>query len=167
MRIRVELSPSGVKKAQDELRQCQETLEQRLRTFSRRLAEEGLQVARIRFQNAQYAGDNDVTVTVEESGNAVRLLARGQSVAFIEFGTGVAYPEHPSGLFAHGTYGQGKGANEKGWVYKGKPGTGSTPVGGKSDVFRTKGNPPAMAMWEARLQMIAKVEQVWREVMSN
>ena len=167
MRIRVELSPSGVKKAQEELQQYRATLEQRLHTFARRLAEEGLQVARIRFQNAQYAGDNDVTVTVEESGNAVLLVARGQSVAFIEFGTGVAYPEHPSGLFAHGTYGQGKGSNEKGWVYKGKPGTGSEPVGGKSDVFRTKGNPPAMAMWEARLQMIARIEQVWREVMAN
>ena len=57
-----------------------------------------------------------------------------------------------------------------GWVYKGVPGPTAQPVYNrlgeqKPDVWRTKGNPPACAMWESAAQMAASVKTVWEEVM--
>lgn len=170
MRIKVRLSPAGIKAAQDELARYKVLLNERMELFVRRLAEIGLNVASIRFEVAQYDGDNDVTVHIEQNGAVARVVASGKSVAFIEFGTGVRYPEHPSGLYGHGTYGKGQGANPKGWVYSGSPGTGGMPVRGrngaeKPGVYRTYGNPPAEAMWTAATEMAAQITQVWREVM--
>lgn len=170
MRIKVRLSPAGVKQAQKELKQYRTLLNSRLKEFARRLAEEGYQVAKLRFSSAVYDGENDVSVVLEQDGTKARIVASGKSVLFIEFGTGVAYPEHPSGMYAHGTYGSKKGANPKGWVYEGEPGTGGQPVTDrkgnvKAGVYRTKGNPPAEAMWSATTEMVAKIEQIWHEVM--
>lgn len=166
MRIKVRLSPKGIKQAQRELQEYRQALNSRLREFARRLAMEGYEVARLRFSSAAYDGDNDVTVRVELNGTKARIIASGKSVLFIEFGTGVAYPEHPSGEFAHGTYGKGKGKNPNGWAYRGEPGTGGKPIPGRDGVYRTKGNPPAEAMWGATTKMAESVERIWREVMS-
>lgn len=170
MRIKVRLSAAGVKQAQKELRQYRTALNKRIKEFAKRLAEEGCNVAKLRFSSAAYDGDNDVSVVVEQDGTKARIIASGKSVLFIEFGTGAAYPEHPSGMYAHGTYGAGKGANKNGWVYAGQPGTGGQPVTDrkgnvKEGVYRTKGNPPAEAMWTATTEMAAKIQQIWDEVM--
>lgn len=166
MRIKVRLSPKGIKQAQRELQEYRQALNSRLQEFARRLAMEGYEVARLRFSSAAYDGDNDVTVRVESNGTKARIIASGKSVLFIEFGTGVSYPEHPSGEFAHGTYGKGKGKNPNGWAYRGEPGTGGKQIPGRDGVYRTKGNPPAEAMWGATTKMAESVERIWREVMS-
>lgn len=166
MRIKVRLSQKGIKQAQRELQEYRQALNSRLQEFARRLAMEGYEVARLRFSAAKYDGDNDVTVRVEQNGTKARIIASGKSVLFIEFGTGVSYPEHPSGEFAHGTYGKGKGKNPNGWAYRGEPGTGGKPIPGRDGVYRTKGNPPAEAMWGATTKMAESVERIWREVMS-
>lgn len=166
MRIKVRLSQKGIKQAQRELQEYRQALNSRLQEFARRLAMEGYEVAKLRFSAAEYDGDNDVTVRVEQNGTKARIIASGKSVLFIEFGTGVAYPEHPSGEFAHGTYGKGKGKNPNGWAYRGEPGTGGKPIPGRDGVYRTKGNPPAEAMWGATTKMAESVERIWREVMS-
>lgn len=166
MRIKVRLSPKGIKQAQRELQEYRKALNRRLQEFARRLAMEGYEVARLRFSSAAYDGDNDVTVRVELNGTKARIIASGKSVLFIEFGTGVLYPEHPSGEFAHGTYGKGKGKNPNGWAYRGEPGTGGKQIPGRDGVYRTKGNPPAEAMWGATTKMAESVERIWREVMS-
>lgn len=166
MRIKVRLSEKGIQQARKELQAYKAAVNERMKEFSRRLAMEGYEVARIRFSAAQYDGDNDVTVRVEQDGKKARIIASGKSVLFIEFGTGVEYPEHPSGEFAHGTYGKGKGKNPNGWAYRGEPGTGGKPIPGRDGVYRTKGNPPAEAMWGATTKMVESVERIWREVMS-
>lgn len=166
MRVKVRLSQKGIKQAQRELQEYRQALNRRLQEFARRLAMEGYEVAKLRFSAAKYDGDNDVTVRVEQNGTKARIIASGKSVLFIEFGTGVAYPEHPSGEFAHGTYGKGKGKNPNGWAYRGAPGTGGKPIPGREGVYRTKGNPPAEAMWGATTKMAESVERIWREVMS-
>lgn len=170
MTIKVTLSPSGIKKAQDELARYKTKLNERLDRFRARLVELGMNVAYIRFSTALYDGDNDVTVHIEFDGNVARVVAEGKAVAFIEFGTGTNYPEHASGRYAHGSYGKGQGANSKGWIYSGVPGTGGIPVLGKdgaerSGVYRTFGNPPAEAMWTAATDMASQITQIWEEVM--
>lgn len=172
MVIKLTLSRKGIEQAQKELQDYKrELLEARLSTFVKRLAERGVTVAQARFASAQYDGTNDVTVRYEVDGAKATIYAEGNAVAFIEFGTGVKYPTHPSGMFSHGTYGQGKGANPNGWVYKGEPGTAGTELTDRNGkvregVYRTKGNPPAMAMWGAVEEMSAVITSTWKEVMS-
>ena len=171
MKIKLNLSDAGIKQAQKEYDEWRKTLETRIEQFVKRLSEMGAEVAKIRSTAAVYDGDmSDIAVGVEPDGKKATVYATGQAVAFIEFGTGVAFAEHPSGMYAHGTYGRGQGTKPNGWVYKGVPGPTAQPVYNrlgeqKPDVWRTKGNPPACAMWESAAQMAASVKTVWEEVM--
>lgn len=127
--------------------------------FVRRLTELGVSVATTGFALADYDGTNDVLVTSTQNRNRAAVIAYGETVGFIEFGTGVKYPEYDSsGLEfkppAHGTYGKGKGANPKGWYF--------SPSDGAS--MHTYGNHPAEAMLTARNTMIERVTQIAREV---
>lgn len=128
--------------------------------FTRRLAEIGVSVASAGFSSADYDGQNDVVVRLEQNGNGYTVVASGQTVGFIEFGTGVKYPEwsgdgSPYTPPARGSYGKGQGKNPWGWWYKGSEGAAA---------IHTYGNPPAEAMLTARNEMIAKVHQIAREV---
>ena len=131
-------------------------LETKCGEFVRRIAEAGREVASMRFDMAQYDGDNDVTVHISGDGNSLKVIANGKAVCFIEFGSGVArgggYPEDrkPAGIVGLGEYGKGHGATGEPWYYA---------HGKKSD-----GNPPAMAMLNARDTMVEMVTQIAREV---
>lgn len=128
--------------------------------FVRRLAEIGVSVASTGFSLADYDGVNDVQVTMTRSGTRATVIAYGQAVGFIEFGTGVRNPEWDnSGMEytppKHGTYGKGLGARPKGWFF-------TAGEGGAAQ--HTYGNYPAEAMRTARDVMVEKVVQVAREV---
>jgi len=129
--------------------------------FVRRLKELGVSVATTGFAMADYDGVNDVLIAETQSGPRAAVIAYGQTVGFIEFGTGVTYPEYDaSGLeFApppRGEYGKKQGKNPWGWYFS------SLHTGGASE--HTYGNPPAEAMLTARDEMIARVTQIAREV---
>ena len=92
-------------------------------TFIRKLAEIGVRVAKTGFATADYDGVNDVVVTLEQTGNGYSVVAAGDAVGFIEFGTGVRYPEWDNTDMdytppKHGTYGKGQGKNPHGWWFK-------------------------------------------------
>jgi hypothetical protein len=128
--------------------------------FTQRLAEIGLSVATTGFAAADYDGKNDVQVRVEFSDNRARVIAEGETVGFIEFGTGVKFPEWNNTDMKytpppHGSYGKGKGANPKGWYFS---------VGEGAQARHTYGNQPAEAMRTARDVMIERVTQIAREV---
>lgn len=133
----------------------------------KRIAELGGTVAEANFSTALYAGDNDVVVKVKRVSNThYQVIASGETVLFIEFGTGVSYPElvEPSGLtYIHGTYGKLKGLNPNGWAYVGEQGNAGIPIEKAEGVFRTKGNPPARAMYDASMDMRAEIERIFRE----
>ena len=95
--IQVPLSVSGVKKLLEEVSAYEVWLKERAGIFIDRLAEEGLSIASAKFSQAVYDGTNDVSVSVEQrEGSAKAIVAVGASVLFIEFGTGVTYPDnHP------------------------------------------------------------------------
>lgn len=127
--------------------------------FIRRLKELGVSVATAGFASADYDGLNDVLIAETQSGNRAAVIAYGETVGFIEFGTGVKYPEWDGSSTdytppKHGTYGKGKGANPKGWWFSTSPGSSR----------HTYGNPPAEAMLTARNAMIEQVVQIAKEV---
>lgn len=130
-----------------------------------RIAVIGGGTARVKFTQAMYAGKNDVEIEVKRVSNLkYQVIASGETVLFIEFGTGVANPEliEPSGLtYIHGTYGQHKGLNPDGWIYVGEQGNAGQPIA--DGVYKTQGNPPARAMYDASKDMREEIARVFRE----
>ena len=151
--------PESIKQALREVRQYKKDFLAKEKIFVRRLAEIGVSVASAGFATADYDGNNDVQVTMSARGTSAKVVAYGETVGFIEFGTGIRYPEwNNTGMEytppEHGTYGKGHGARPKGWFFK--PGEGSAQ--------HTYGNQPAEAMRTARDVMIERVAQIAREV---
>ena len=161
--MKIELG--NIDKIIGQLEAYQKVLPQTIDKLLERLATLGAFRARIDFSNAMYAGDNDVEITVEKINKGYQISASGQAVLFIEFGTGIVNPEHPQSAefgFLHGTYGKGKGANPNGWVYVGEQGNAGHTI--RDGVYRTMGNPPARAMWNASKDMRSEIEKIAQEV---
>ena len=160
--MKIKVNPFDKSSIDNAIKQLQEYKKDFLakeQIFVKRLAEIGVSVASTGFAVADYDGINDVTVRLEWNGNKATVITEGETVGFIEFGTGITNPEWDnSGMDytppKHGTYGKGHGARPKGWYFK--PGEGA--------VQHTFGNPPAEAMRTARDVMIEKVTQIAREV---
>ena len=173
MKIKVRLSDAGLRDAERQIQEYKATLNKKAQEFAKSLADKGLDVAKVRFANAEYAGRNDVSCRVEQNGSTCTIIAEGKAVAFIEFGTGAHHNgyggELPPGVGAHGSYGKGQGANRR-WYYYGESGNAGTPVkqvDGKGQLNYTSGNEPAMAMWGAVEEMASQVEATWREVWNS
>lgn len=158
-RIVVPLSESGIQKIQDELTVYRKWQEEKARELAERLASLGATVASIRFSRAVYTGPKDVDVTVAELPNGYKVKADGESVLFIEFGSGVTYgyghPEAGEFGMGPGTYPDGKGHwdDPKGWYLPKSAGGG-----------HTFGNPPAMPMYEARKAIEQELPRIVKEV---
>lgn len=124
-----------------------------------RLATLGATVASIQFARAIYNGTNDVSVRVDNTGSVAVIYAEGSAVAFIEFGSGAMYgyghPEAAKFGTGPGTYPDGKGHwnDPNGWWY--------------AHGEHSYGNPPAMAMYEAREQIVEQFTQIAKEVFSR
>lgn len=158
-KIVVPLSESGIQKIQDELMVYRKWQEEKARELAERLAALGATVASIRFSRAVYTGKKDVDVTVEALPNGYKVKADGESVLFIEFGSGVTYgyghPEAGKFGMGPGTYPDGKGHwnDPKGWYLPKSAGGG-----------HTFGNPPAMPMYEARKAIEQELPRIVKEV---
>lgn len=158
-KIVVPLSESGIQKIQDELMVYRKWQEEKARELAERLAALGATVASIRFSRAVYTGKKDVDVTVEALPNGYKEKADGESVLFIEFGSGVTYgyghPEAGEFGMGPGTYPDGKGHwdDPKGWYLPKSAGGG-----------HTFGNPPAMPMYEARKAIEQELPRIVKEV---
>ena len=140
--------------------------------FADRLAQEGMEIASIKFSQAVYDGTNDVSVTVEPRGNNVRaVVATGRATLFIEFGTGVTYPDnHPEAGelgMKRGEYGQGHGKQHS-WGYYGDPGTNGVLKEKKNGGFVviTHGNPANMPMYETVKELQDRLTEIAKEVVS-
>lgn len=150
----------SIDKALKQLRDYKKDFLAKEELFIKRLAEIGVSIASTGFATADYDGTNDVQVTMTQSGTKAVVTALGETVGFIEFGTGVKFPEWDnSGMEytppKHGTYGKGQGANPHGWYFKENDG---------AKARHTYGNHPAEAMRTARDVMIERVMQIAREV---
>ena len=80
----------GLRKAADELRKTADDMERKGVEICRRLAEIGLRVASINYAGGFMDGNDDVDVTIEPIEHGYKIVASGEDVYFVEFGTGVA-----------------------------------------------------------------------------
>lgn len=147
-----------------QLRQYKQSLNGKIKIFVERLGSLGVNTAAIKFRAAKYDGDNDVNVSAEWIGDtSLRVVASGEAVLFIEFGSGLGGYGHPQAKefgYGPGTYsddesigGKGHWTDPEGWYYR---------HGEKSH-----GNPPARAMYDAGKEMRLQIVQIAREVFAN
>lgn len=160
--IRIELSDSSINSAIKELRRYSAWVQSKEAELRSRLAMMGATVASIQFSRAIYNGTNDISVRVDDTGSVAVIYAEGESVAFIEFGSGIKYGYgHPlagefgfgPGTWSDGDEGKGHWDNEHGWWY----GSGQ----------HSYGNPPAMAMYSAVKEITENVTRIAKEVFSH
>ena len=168
--IKIPLSVAGIDNAIREINRYQSWLKAKTSVLLDRLAQEGLSVASANFAKAAYDGTNDVSVSVEQRRAGVRaVVAVGASVLFIEFGTGVTYPDnHPEAAehgMSRGEYGAGHGKQQT-WGYYGEAGTNGvefTKPNGNTVVL-THGNPANMSMYETVKHLEGVLPRLAQEV---
>lgn len=154
--IKIELDNTSIQNAITELQKYKVWIAAKETELRNKLAALGASVASIQFSRAVYDGTNDVSVRVDDTGSVAVIYAEGESVAFIEFGSGVTHgyghPQASSLGFGPGTYPEGKGHwdDPSGWWY----------AHGKHSF----GNPPAMAMYSAVQEMTEQVTKIAKEV---
>lgn len=170
--VKVPLSQRGIDTLLREIESYTVWLKERSQVLLDRLAQAGFEVASARFAKAAYDGTNDASVSMETRDDGVRaVVAVGASVLFIEFGTGVTYPDnHPQAAelgMKRGEYGQGHG-KQSSWGYYGDPGTNGVVKMKKngSTVVITHGNPANMPMYETVKELEAMLPELVKEVFS-
>ena len=147
---------ASVSRAQRRLDEYVADLIEKANTVCERLATIGAVRASLDFSRAIYNGTNDVEVTVEPIDNGYAIHARGNTVLFIEFGSGASYgyghPE-PEG-YGPGTYpGKGHWDDPNGWWY--------------GNHEHSYGNPPAAAMYHAKQDVLQEVQRIADEVFNT
>lgn len=161
---------SGIDELIKGIEEYKRWLEQKTDEFAKRLAELGRKYAEESFLSAEYDGINDVMVEVEEKAQGEYVVrANGEAVLFIEFGTGVNYPdnhpEKPDGVVGRGQYGYGLGKLNS-WRYPeegSSPGTHGVPDERHPGYIITRGNPASMSMYNA----VRKLEEDFRQILDD
>lgn len=162
--VRMNLSAKSIQAEINRL----EVIRQKIITGSQqllnKLAEGGCQIAGARFAQAQYDGTNrDVQVSVAAKGEGtIAVVATGPAVLFIEFGTGVTYPDDPTirasivsgDVAGRGEYGKGRGKNAS-WVYYDE---------NLQAFVSTQGNPSNGCMYHTREELKQRIAVLAKEV---
>ena len=169
--IKIRLNKTDLNLAIKEVKAYKKWLSDKTEEFIKTLANEGLEIMSVKFSQAIYDGTNDVSCQIEQTEKSkVALVAIGNAVLFIEFGTGVKYPDnHPEAAvngMIRGEYGKGKGANPNGWRYVGEAGTNGvlSPNARKKSVIHTYGNPANMCMYQTIRELENRFEEIARRV---
>lgn len=160
----------SVLKALDEIDKFHERLQNLGEKICFELASIGATVASLRFARAVYSSEPLVDISVEKIDGGYKILAQGEDVCFIEFGSGAAYgygyppdvqlePNMPygPGTWSESEVGKGHWNDENGWWF----------IGGDGQYVHTFGNPPAMAMYEAGKSMRQDLERIARKVFAE
>lgn len=159
--IRVTLSEASIDRAIKELNAYRRRIPEKAKLLCDRLASMGATKVSLGYSRAVYTGKKDISVDVKESENGYRIIASGETVAFVEFGAGVRYGSgHPlNSKFGTGpgTYPDGKGHwdDPKGWWLPKDKGGG-----------HTFGNPPSMTMYDTGKELRDEILRVAQEVFS-
>lgn len=161
--ITVDLSPKGIDRLIKKVDEYERWVKRKTDQFTQALADLGYNSATISFATATYDGPRDAVVTVEHRGdNVYAVKANGESVAFIEFGSGITmgggYPGDT--IYGPGTYpippGKGHWDDPNGWYLPKEKG------GGKS-----YGNPPNAPMYNAVKNLEQEFARIAQEVFSD
>ena len=176
--IKVRLTSDSIDNAIKELEDFKEWVEEKTQTLAYELAKRGVEIADIKFKKAIYDGTNDVEVIWDDVDEyKAVVIAKGHRVFFIEFGTGVKYPddhpEKPEGLLGRGEFGNKHGSDPEGWDYMGyDKGTNGeikyTAVRGTElKIIHTYGNPANQCMYRTVRDLQDIFEEVVRRVFND
>lgn len=161
--IKMTLSASSIDNAIKELQAFRKSINGKRDKLLEELARIGVQEASVRFTTAMYDGINDSAVTLESTADGYAIVAEGNAVAFIEFGSGVyhnpgePYPNaRPDGIVGIGEYGKGYGKRQA-WGFEDDSG----------ELVITHGNPAAMPMWYASEEMRSEIKRIVKEVFAD
>lgn len=172
------LDGSGIDELLRGIKEYEQWLTEKAKLLIQRLSDRGIEVANAGFSAAVYDGTNDFHVSFEDRGELTRaVIANGATVLFVEFGTGVVYPDsHPeageNGM-VRGAYGKGYGNQQTwgyygdalgtaGWYAKNKDGSIKDP-----HVVLTHGNPANMPMYNAVKLLEQEFESIVQEVFAD
>lgn len=160
-KMQVKLSVASIRSAIRLLEERRDRLAEQQKEFINRLAEIGVLIAEIEFTNAYYDDrPHRWNLKVEDTKTGCKIVASGQDVMFIEFGSGVyhntdGYPgERPAGIVGIGEYGKGYGKRNA-WAYVDEQ---------SGEKFITRGIPAAAPMWKASTEIKQAIQKVAREV---
>lgn len=169
--IKIQLNEKSIDQAIKELNAYKKWLNEKTEEFLKALADEGMQIASAKFANAVYDGTNDVACSVESKGkNKMAVVAVGGATLFIEFGTGVKYPDNHPEAGEHGMnrgqYGYKLGRLKKGWRYTGDPGSNGEVIteGKHAGEVHTYGNPANMCLYLTVRELEDKFKEIARRV---
>lgn len=172
----VRLNILDIDQALRDLKDAKQWLKEKSTEFCNQLAEQGAVKANYEFSKAVYDGTNDVVVRSEpRSEGRAAVVAEGEATLFIEFGSGITYPDsHPEAAalgMVHGQYGYKLGSNPNGWRYPGEKGPGSNgeiiPEGEPhAGMIKTYGNPANMSMYFTVKELERRVPELARRVFS-
>lgn len=173
--MKIKVSLGDIESAIKAVDEFENSLKRKTKMFLERLAEIGIENAKISFKAARYDGDNDVVVNnaVWINDNKLAFSATGSSLLFIEFGAGVHFSSqsHPQAAemgFYRGGYGHGLGRLDS-WRYEGNPGShGEVITTGKhKGEIKTHGNPANRCMYEAGKEIRKHIAEIAKEVFSG
>lgn len=147
-----------------QVKKYQSSIDGKQRLLMKRLSDIGVEVSVSAFTAVPYDGEKDFKVGTHWEDNKLVIEATGDTVLFLEFGTGVFQPPYPIATdYVRGEYGQGKGKNES-WTYYGTKGGIKIAERGNKTVYRTFGNPPARAMYDASKAMRERISEIAKGV---
>lgn len=159
---KIGIDGSGVDELIDAVTKFRDELPKNLLRVCDNLTNEGIIAAHVAYSGADYADGKDYFVDREDLENGYLVKAGGDSVLFLEFGSGVRYgyghPENAEfgmgpGTWSDGPEGKGHWDDPNGWT---------TPGGN-----HTYGNAPAMGMYNARKVIEQNAEHAIHEVFDN
>jgi len=169
LNLKIRLDRASIDEAAKKLETAAADLDRKTREICERLATIGAVRASLDYARVPLDGPKDVTVTVEPFGNGYKVIASGETVLFLEFGSGALYGYgHPEpGEYGPGTWPDphyrrdpANGAiiyhwnDPQGWCIPKEKGGG-----------HTYGNPPAMGMYNASRDIRDNIKRIVEEVL--
>lgn len=121
----------SIDKALRELDNVQKSLDSKTDRAIKNIAENAEMEISARYASAEKDADIDNVYELNDyktGENERTIVLAGQSVLFVEFGTGITKSDSPEArsdleygnVLNHGEYGKGQGANPKGWILNDK-----------------------------------------------
>lgn len=157
----IDLSTSGIKELQNGLKEYNQWLKEKSDELCKRLADMGAVKASLYFSRAVYTGREDHEIMVEPIDGGYAVKASGETVLFVEFGTGLIGYGHPEDHgMTPGSYsdsiGKGHWSDPNGWWLPREKNNGHSQ--------HTYGNPPNMPMYNTVKELEMELERVVKEV---
>lgn len=160
--MEITIDPFNIDKAIKEFEEYRTKVDKGITESVKQAVEIGKAEAQTRFTIAEYDGPRDVKVTSKVNKRSGRVTASGESVLFIEFGTGLE-AENPRdipeefyttaylpGSWSEGPEGKGHWDDPGGWYY----GHGR----------KTKGNKANKCMYDAYKEVERNIRKIVKEV---